>query len=1500
MTGLLGGVVGSRREAAEGQRSALASRAMWRLWGAGAFILAVAACSGGGGGCDLGCGGGCDARPYPESAPAVENGAQIRVTEHALTFLEENASGLVGQFLDGGLSFCLPEGDSPVSLCGERTCPSTGEVGCELSMELLDVNIDAVEPNRIAATAVIGGLDPETDFIEVNLLSNCIVRLGTRDNAGMPATIFADMTVEPDTRDVSISIAEEDIQIDFSRMEIEIDGASFLDIFICEGLDLLTSIDFIRDLLFDNVAGPLLSTVTDLTDEFLCRGCTSNADCPRGATCGAQGDLQVCLKPNDGGCVPAPLGFEGFFDFGTLVASISPGLEAELAIQLKAHGYADAFANGLSIGMKGGLFGEKHECVPAVPPPAQLVVPPSQVLRANTSPRGTPYHVGVGISKAFLDEAMWGMYNGGGLCLNIGTNAIDLLSSGTFSTLLPSLKDLTRNQNTPFTLQLAPKEPPTFVIGAGTIDPNTGELIDPLMTLNWHNLDLNFYAFFEDRMVRIMTLNVDLAVPLALDVTDEGLVPVIGDLTEAFSRTEVLASELLTEEQAFIEGLLPSLVGIALPLLGDSLSSPIELPTFSGFALELDANSLMGIENNTMIGLFANIGLDPGGMSHPGPKVDTQAELIDLLLPPEALLVPGERAKEGERLAALMASRPVATFELSASLLGQRLDPGQASFSYRLDGGMWSTWRTDSTLVIDDPKLLLQGDHHLEVRARMVDAVLSIDKTPAMVTLPIDFQRPAVELTLAGDKVKIVGVDAVTQADELLYAVRRDGGLWSEWGATPEIDLKDSAADFAEIEVRVRDQAGHEGHVRRVFPLHGRVTRPSPEGACECAQVSPRGVGASPGWLLLAFGTLIGLRRREGRGGAGWLALIVVPLALLGGAGCDDDKPAGQVQACPGGCPSGEACVDGACAAVACQDDAQCAEGLSCVEGVCVALDRCTDSSDCPSGFVCLEGFCQSVGCSGDEDCGDVDCGGTDPFCDQGQCACEAPCAEGCGENEFCCESRNSCEALPDPCAAADCAPGFRGEIVSRGQGDAKTCEVTGAECSCVELDPLPEGDIGRFQDATVVGERVVVSAYNETYGDLMVGVLGQGDAFTWEFVDGVPEGAPVTGKLDGPRGGVGARGDNVGLYTSIAADPEGNLHVTYRDETNKDLKYAFGEAAGQGWSWSVFTIDAVGDTGLWSALSIGPDGFPALAYMARAVPVDDPARPVALSALRWAQAASARPADQGWAISDLDTQEIAFACGGGCPTGQKCRADTNTCERTLAGSRCDDACNAEQACFEGGCVDILEQPTIVSLPEGTGLFARVARFSNGDPAVVYYNRSGADLMFTRQQGGVWRPPVVLDGRDGQGNDTTDAGTFCDIAIDGSDRVHIAYVDAVTDDLRYIDLERGVSELVDDGVRVLDAGVSVHLVGDAASLLIDGQGNVRIAYQDATSHLLMLARRMGNTWQVLRVAGGDAPYTGSFGFYNQQIIAAGQPLTLTYRYQRQTSPPQNGLTVHRF
>jgi hypothetical protein len=1480
----------------ERAREALRRRVWGRWWSLG-LLFTVVACSGdgcGGGGCDSGCGGGgCASTPYPEEAPAVRNGAQVRVSSHGFDFFEENAAPLVDQLVDGGLTFCLPAGTDPVTLCNVRTCPSTQETGCEISVQIDGLEIDPVAPDVVRATITIGGLDQETDFIEVNLLSNCIVRLGTRDNAGLPATVEAKFLVDPVTEDVTIDLDPESIEIDFDRLDIDIDGATFFDLLICESVDFLASLGFVRDLLFEQVTAPLVGAIGGFTEPLLCMQCETDGDCANGSQCVVSEndeELMICFNDDTGRCVPNPLGIEDVMDMGALLAGVSPGLEAELAYQFKLFGYAEVQGEGLSLGMRAGTYGDKSQCVPAVPPPEELEAPRSQVLSGNEDPDGEPFHIGIGLHEYFLNEALWGVYQSGALCLTVGTETVALLSTSTFATLLPSLRELTGPGNAPLFLQMAPQQPPTAKVGAGTIDPDSGDLIDPLLTLEWDNLDIHFYAFFHERFVRVFTINADLVIPLGLDVTDEGIIPVLGDFSQAFARVEVRNAEILTEDPAFLEGLLPSLVGIALPLLGDSLSSPIALPEFSGFALELGPRSLRGIENNTMLGIFANLAIpDNGQMDMLPPRLDTRAALVDLSLPPEELARPMEGVSEAERVERLFAQRPVATVEVSSHLWGAITSRGEAQFSYRLNHGFWTPWRTDPNLEISDPILLLQGQHSLEVRSRFVGMPATMDASPAVVTINVDFERPRLQIENDRGVFAFVGHDAVTGPGVLEFSWRvHEGGAptaWSPWSTVERLDSAGLAeSDRVDLEVRVRDQAGHQAVVRREFAVHGRVERATDGTGCECN--TPASTARSWAPLVGVAGLFLGalfLRRSRRqwrpRLRTVWLMLAVGMLFIV--AGCEDSKYGSAARTIP------------------CDDDLDCPAGQFCVDGACGEREGCTEDGDCPGGEVCRDGECVDGPCESADDCAGLDCGATEPVCLDGVCACAEPCADGCAEAEFCCEVENACQAIPDPCAEQECDPGFAPEVVSESTGNPDTCEVSAGECECAELDPLREGQIGRYVDAVVVDGAVVVVAYNDTYGDLMVGRLGDADAWTWTFVDGLPTDAPVIGKIDGPRGGVGAPGDKVGRFSSVAVGANGTLHVAYHDDTNGALKYARGTPAGDGWTWDIHVVDPEGAAGYWSDLTLSAEGVPAVAYMAPTVPAPELA-PEATGVLRWAAAATAEPSEGGdWSITDLDGKTFEYWCGGGCRSGQKCRRDTNTCERTLGAARCDDACVAEQACFEDGCVDVAPPPAAVGLPEGVGLFARTARFADGRVAIVYYDRSGSDLRYLEQTVDGWSDPVILAGRDSEGNDIGDAGQFCDIAIGTEDDVHITFVDAVRDDLRYIQLGADLNEIVDDGVRITANGGSTGLVGDDSALVLTPDGP-RVAYMDSTGHDLILALRSDNGWEALTMAGNTDPYVGSFGFYTRHLWMDGTSVIVSFRYNRQADPPQVGLVVHRF
>ena len=418
--------------------------------------------------------------------------------------------------------------------------------------------------------------------------------------------------------------------------------------------------------------------------------------------------------------------------------------------------------------------------------------------------------------------------------------------------------------------------------------------------------------------------------------------------------------------------------------------------------------------------------------------------------------------------------------------------------------------------------------------------------------------------------------------------------------------------------------------------------------------------------------------------------------------------------------------------------------------------------------------------------------------------------------------------------------------------GNIPVCNTN--QCGCTA--DITKGNTGRYASMVTIGTNVYVAAYNETYGDLMVGsLMPPGRVTNWEFVDGIPDEAPGT-MGSHVRGGISTPGPDVGKYTSITRTPSNEPIIAYHDQSNGALKFAsFGAIR-----WHSHTVD-VGmgapegggdDLGSWTSLTVDADGKPGIAYSAVVHTNTTSGKPE--GQLRFAQANTVDPkAPTDWTITVVDSRPLPEAVAG-------------------------------------------EEPLLV---KSIAIMVASARKSTGTLGIAYYDRERGNLRYAEQASdGTWTRSI-LDGEAANGMDTADVGQYPSIAYDSGDVAYIAYVDASQDNLLFVDTKDKTPAVVDDGYRSMEemtndgiASPVFHLVGDSSSIQI-AHGQVVIAYQDSTNVELRLALRgQHNKWSTQKVAGHDSPFKGSYGFWAGAQAASTGAYVGSYAINQQVTPAQ--------
>lgn len=1128
------------------------ARRWTRLTAVSLFLItfAMLACNGDGcGGCDI---DGFAEEPFPESHEdkTVPHSAEVRVTSHAFEFIEQEADNLVDEMLDDGLSFCIPPTyTDDADLCHEGVQCADGSDGCQVDLELEDVQVNPEAPNQIIANVTIGDLHKDED-IPVTIHTwpdpDCWLDLygsSSSDPASIPATLPLEFSVEQESvfNDIRVDVGDVTVDIDNVNYSLHNRDGSWG----CGMADLILDW-FLDGTLRDMIADEVDDMVDDMTREQLCRGCSVDADCPDNADCVTDDDVSICMYDQSADhCVPTLLGIEGILEMDELLGEFLPGGASDVYLTGRVADEAVA-DTGLKLDMRIGAEPETDTlCAPVDrgERPSFDTPPGLTAMEDDYTPGGEQYMVGVGIHERSLDHVLWSAWASGGLCAEVGYDEVDMLSTNMMAPLVDGIDELV-SSNAPMAIRLTPQQAPRLEVGDNEVD--DGDIIDGLLTLQWDELDVHIYGFLQERYARLFTLRIDMELPIAMVVDgDDALVPVIGDIEEGLDidGMQVMDDQLVLADEEELRDLIPTLLGLAVPQMLDDLEEPIELPELMGYKLVIDEEDLGELEKE-YLALFADleyVGTDPGQLHHALPRATVTG--YDLII---------DRADGGFPDVS-------ATLDVNAELSGIPASGGDVEFLYRLgDRGIWSTAGFGPRLTIDHPVLALQGEHQLQLRARLPDQHTRWQREPTTVELLVDYEPPTVEAWQSEHQIIVAADDAVDTIEQMQQRWRFVGDDihqdWTRWSSVGPIDLTDAPdVDGLGVDIQVRDRTGHvtddSVDVRRTAldgePADEPVAEQPRGGGCTAGGTTTTGFAAVAMMLLV----LVALRKR--RRIAAMIAITATAAILFTGCGgCGDDTTDGEKQ------------------------------------------ENQWEMCDCEYGEVCIDEECVVPECDELADCEDVECEADHEvaICAGGNCLCVDPCAgQDCSSTEFCCLENNRCQELPDPCDPNPCDPGYKAEVVTYGDFDARACTAEEGECECKRMDPIPMGYHGAYLSIDEGGGVTALAAYNLRYGDLMVGEIKQGTIDRWHFVDGVPADGNIAGDPYGPRGGINTSGPDAGTHTAIAVDDQARIHVVYRHESDDALRYARGVLDDE-YSFDTITLEEGDDTGYYSDVVLRDD----------------------------------------------------------------------------------------------------------------------------------------------------------------------------------------------------------------------------------------------------------------------------------------------------------------------
>lgn len=1436
---------------------------------------------GAGDGCDMDCGacGDCGSdNPYTYQGDVVEGAIQVHATNSLFQFIGSNLMDIVktaaGDALEinenGEITICVPpirEGSGwaiELDMCNRnrdcKTSPSSSSNdGCSITVKLADPVISTVNGNEVRVRIDVDDIDARIPsrwraLYTIGIWSSCHLRV--RKSGSIYATVPIQFNQNAQDHNHEIYVGGD--AMNFQTSGVKVSGCS------------LEVTDFLG---LNNL---IIRQVVDGIGALSCRGCDTLADCGTGATRCQNG---TCRDNSGRMCQGIQVGMDVGIDAGSLLQSIDPAAEGALGLRAFLGSYVHTSDGGLQLGGRLGAKAEPQSlCVPLRPSPAQPGVSNcrtgdncdaiadlnSQGVIPSGPDAGTPFHVGLGVAMSGLNQVLWSAYSSGMLCLSIGgeSEGLEILGTGLIGVFIQSLQGLTYNVDQPIMIQLRPQQAPV-------VDFKHDEGQGAEMDVRIPELALDFYTVADQRYARIFTLIADIELPLGVKAENNELSIAIGDLANVIDPETVKVTNIEMVQRREVENLvasLPSVIGGAAGgLLGDDLIPSIEIPEIEGIQINLVGPGVTILEENgqpAALGIFAKLGFADefgSGLLRQLEPVITDLN-IDMMTPKEmrAFLAARRQFEAGFSYRDVM---PRVTAQMQ--VMGADLSDEQVEYAYSINEGPWSFWKKGPALTIDHPMIANEGRYDVRITARRAGDPTSGSRSHAEFSFVNDFTAPRISLSAVGSSVVPYAKDNVYPQEELTMQYRINSGAWSQRQPIHAIDLTENLThgEKATVDVFVEDPSGNARSIRQTFGIKESAASVSDSASAQeaagCATSSQQG-----GWMaVLAFLALVlGRRRRreyvQTAASPAYIAIAALGWLLLAltSAGCvDNAKDLRSASGdCDPACLTSEICDDGVCVPITCKDDKDCPGSAECVDGACIGGDQyCNDADDCEYGHICKDGICKPSECSVSDECDPNMCDGDKlPFCDfddypsveAGECVCE-----------------NSLEL-----------------------------RKYGTWLRVVQLEK----------------DDVVAFTYNESYGDLMFGVLNEDDTFDWEFLDGVPEG-PVVAPPTGARNGVRAPGDVAGRYVAAVAekvDDDYVLHAVYQyhDTTTDELslRYTRGVRGAAGWSWTKFDIDNLDAAGMFPNIVLlgaqGDDDDAAdelgigIVYMTgdAMLPPDgsDPAEYFSQVSTAYAPTRTPDAAEDFHLVEGFDQVAEQAPCANLCASNSVCLDGANVCVPKKSG--CAPACASTDTCVEWeGQVQCLPardaKPGFSVTSKGVGLFSSSVVDADQTVHTAYYDQVHGVLKYValERDGNTLvkkSEPLIVDGELDHAS-VGDVGRWTNIHVLDDGRVVIFYEDAGRAELRAAVVQgNNVSiTVLDDGVYLGDGRetVSNNRVGSSVFARKRSGGGFDVYYQDTTD---LVTRKL--TWTDLSAApdGHPLPIYGTEAGFERDPTPEGQ------------------------